>query len=52
VLSATVLIPAHNEEGSIAHLVHACLDQAYPIDEVIVVADACTDATADRAREA
>jgi biofilm PGA synthesis N-glycosyltransferase PgaC len=52
VLSATVLIPAHDEEASIADLVRACLDQSYPIDEVIVVADACTDATADRAREA
>jgi poly-beta-1,6-N-acetyl-D-glucosamine synthase len=53
VLSATVLIPAHNEEGSIADLVRACCaDQSYPIDEVIVVADACTDATAERAREA
>ena len=51
-LSATVLIPAHNEEASIADLVHACLDQSYAIDEVIVVADSCTDATADRAREA
>jgi len=51
-LSATVLIPAHNEEGLIGELVHACLDQPYPLDEVIVVADACTDATAARAREA
>jgi poly-beta-1,6-N-acetyl-D-glucosamine synthase len=51
-LSATVLIPAHDEEASIAELVRACQDQSYPIDEVIVVADACTDATAERAREA
>ncbi len=51
-LSATVLIPAHNEETSIGELVRACLEQSYPIDEVIVVADACTDATAERAREA
>ena len=51
-LSVTVLIPAHDEEASIADLVRACLDQSYPIDEVIVVADACTDATAERAREA
>jgi poly-beta-1,6-N-acetyl-D-glucosamine synthase len=52
VLSATVLIPAHNEEASIADLVRACLDQSYPLDDVIVVADACADATADRARAA
>jgi len=52
VLSATVLIPAHNEETSIGELVRACLERSYPIDEMIVVADACTDATAERAREA
>lgn len=51
-LTATVLIPAHNEEASIADLVRACLEQTYPLDEVIVVADSCTDATAERAREA
>ena len=51
-LTATVLIPAHDEEGSIADLVHACLEQSYPIEDVIVVADACTDATAERARAA
>jgi poly-beta-1,6-N-acetyl-D-glucosamine synthase len=51
-LSATVLIPAHDEEGSIGELVRACLDQPYPIDEVVVVADSCSDATAERAREA
>jgi biofilm PGA synthesis N-glycosyltransferase PgaC len=50
--SATVLVPAHNEESSIAELIRACLDQPYPIDEVIVVADSCTDETAARAREA
>jgi poly-beta-1,6-N-acetyl-D-glucosamine synthase len=51
-LSASVLIPAHNEEGIIGDLVRACLHQAYPLDEVIVVADACSDDTAARAREA
>jgi biofilm PGA synthesis N-glycosyltransferase PgaC len=51
-LSATVLIPAHNEEDSIAELVDACLEQPYPIDEVIVVADSCSDRTALRASEA
>ncbi|MFL6020752.1 MAG: glycosyltransferase [Gaiellaceae bacterium] len=51
-LSATVLIPAHDEEDSIAELVRACLRSSYPIDEVIVVADSCSDATAERAREA
>jgi poly-beta-1,6-N-acetyl-D-glucosamine synthase len=51
-LSATVLVPAHNEEASVVGLVRACLEQPYPLDEVIVVADSCTDATAERAREA
>ena len=51
-LSATVLIPAHDEESSIGELVRACLDQPYPVDEVVVVADACSDATAECAREA
>lgn len=46
------MIPAHNEEATIESTVQACLAQEYPIDQVIVVADNCTDATADRARRA
>jgi poly-beta-1,6-N-acetyl-D-glucosamine synthase len=45
-LTATVLIPAHNEAATIGGLVSACRQQAYPLDEIIVVADNCTDDTA------
>ncbi|MDX3763606.1 glycosyltransferase family 2 protein [Streptomyces sp. AK02-04a] len=51
-LTVAVLIPAHNEESTIRELVRAVLDQPYPISQVIVVADSCTDRTADVAREA
>jgi poly-beta-1,6-N-acetyl-D-glucosamine synthase len=51
-LTIAVLIPAHNEEATIGELVRACLDQAYPIEQLIVVADSCTDRTADVARQA
>lgn len=30
----------------------SCLDQTHPIEQIIVVADNCTDSTAERAREA
>lgn len=51
-LSVAVLIPAHNEEATIGELVRACLDQHRPIEQLIVVADSCTDATARVAKEA
>ncbi|MEU0413557.1 glycosyltransferase family 2 protein [Streptomyces griseorubiginosus] len=51
-LTVAVLIPAHNEEATIAELVHACLDQPYPVAQLIVVADSCTDRTAEAARQA
>lgn len=47
-----VLIPAHNEEASIAETVRAIRSQVLPEDAVVVVADNCTDATAERARGA
>ena len=48
------LIAAHNEEAVIANLVQSIKEQDYPADkiDIFVIADACTDATADRAREA
>ena len=48
------LIAAHNEEAVIANLVQSIKEQNYPADkiDVFVIADACTDATAERAREA
>ncbi|MFI5880859.1 glycosyltransferase [Streptomyces sp. NPDC051554] len=51
-LTIAVLIPAHQEEATIGELVRACLDQPYPVAQLIVVADSCTDRTAQVAREA
>lgn len=47
-------IAAHNEEAVIANLVESILTQDYPSEliDCFVVADACTDQTAARAREA
>lgn len=47
-------IAAHNEEPVIANLVRSILEQDYPKEliDVFVVADACTDETAKRAKEA
>lgn len=49
-----VLIPAHDEEGSIAHCVRTFGAQSYPTErfEVVVIADNCTDDTASAARAA
>lgn len=44
-LKISILIPAHNEEKSIAATVISCLEQTRPADEVIVVDDCSTDAT-------
>ncbi|HEV2028850.1 MAG TPA: WecB/TagA/CpsF family glycosyltransferase [Candidatus Dormibacteraeota bacterium] len=50
----TVLVPAHNEEQLIARCVSSLLDQTYPRDQyrVVVIADNCSDETADRAAAA
>jgi len=45
-----VVIPAHNAAGCIAQAVASALRQAH-VGRVIVVADACTDDTAQRARQ-
>lgn len=47
-----VLIPAHNEELVLARTVQSVASQLGPSDRVLVVADNCTDATADIARRA
>lgn len=46
-----MIIPAHNEESTIARLLDQLIDEVQPFD-VIVVCNGCTDATADIARAA
>jgi cellulose synthase/poly-beta-1,6-N-acetylglucosamine synthase-like glycosyltransferase len=45
-----VVVPAHNEERVIAGCLEAIVADRRPSDIVLVVADRCTDATADIAR--
>ena len=45
-----VLIPAHNEEGCIADALRSVWAQSRPPDRVVVVADNCSDRTAEVAR--
>jgi len=45
-----VLIPAHNEEGSIGNVLNALLTQTRVPDRIVVVADNCTDKTEQIAR--
>jgi cellulose synthase/poly-beta-1,6-N-acetylglucosamine synthase-like glycosyltransferase len=47
----TILVPAHNEEASLPVTLAALAKQTRSPDRVIVVADNCTDRTADIARE-
>ncbi|MGV8968713.1 MAG: glycosyltransferase [Cellulomonas sp.] len=50
---AVVIIPAHNEEGVIARALEVLLADAGPGEfDVVVACNGCTDATADRARQA
>lgn len=53
-LKFDVLVPSHDEELGIAETVTNLLAVDYPKDlfRVVVIADNCTDATADKAREA
>src|SRR5512132_3605112 len=52
--NAVVLVPAHDEEGTVAHCVQAFENQTYPRNRyrVVVVADNCTDDTAGVASRA
>lgn len=50
-ITVTVLIPAHDEAASIGATLDSLALQEPPPDRVIVVADNCSDATADIARE-
>jgi 1,2-diacylglycerol 3-beta-glucosyltransferase len=53
-LPIAVVVPAHDEEAGIADTVRSLLDLDYPREKfrVLVVADNCSDQTAQRAREA
>ena len=51
-VSVAVVVPAHNEAATIEQTVRSCLHQTYPVAQVIVVADNCTDPTAVLARAA
>nr|WP_095983438.1 exopolysaccharide biosynthesis GT2 family glycosyltransferase EpsU [Cystobacter fuscus] len=53
-LKFDIIIPAHNEEAGIARTVAnlSRLDWPEQLRRILVVADNCTDATAERAREA
>ena len=46
-----IIIPAHNEQETIANVAKACLESRLK-NQVHVIADACSDQTAKRARDA
>ena len=50
----TVLVPAHDEEALIRCCIESLVDQTYPraLYEIVVIADNCTDRTAELARDA
>ena len=51
-VTVTVLIPAHNEQASLPATLESLLAQSHRPERIIVVADNCTDSTADTARRA
>ena len=51
-VTVTVLIPAHNEQGTLALTIASLLGQSHRPERVIVVADNCTDSTVAIARRA
>ena len=51
-LRVAVLVPAHDEEDGIGATVSGIARQLGPSDRLVVVADNCTDRTAERARAA
>ncbi|NTU94131.1 MAG: glycosyltransferase [Chlorobiaceae bacterium] len=53
-LNIGVVIPAHNEEKHIARTIGTLLESDYPANryELLVIADNCTDCTAEAARQA
>jgi len=51
-LSVCVVVPAHNEERTIGHLVASLRGQDHPRMRVVLALDRCTDSTASVARAA
>ncbi len=49
-LSVTILIPAYNEEASIADTIRSAQEQTYPVSKIIVIDDCSTDRTNEIAR--
>jgi cellulose synthase/poly-beta-1,6-N-acetylglucosamine synthase-like glycosyltransferase len=47
-----ILVPAHDEDAGIARTVTALRSELGPGDRLLVIADNCSDGTAERAREA
>ncbi|GFE69235.1 glycosyltransferase family 2 protein [Chroococcus sp. FPU101] len=47
----TVLVPAHNEADAISSTIESILPQLTSTDQLIVIADNCTDTTAQAARQ-
>ena len=50
-MKISILVPAHNEAGVLRECLDAVLRQTLPVDEIVVVADTCTDNTVEVARE-
>jgi cellulose synthase/poly-beta-1,6-N-acetylglucosamine synthase-like glycosyltransferase len=46
VMKVTALIPCHNEEELVSQAIRALLSQTRPLDRIVVIADNCTDGTA------
>ncbi len=51
-VTVAVVVPAHNEAATIEQTIRSCVQQTYPVAQLIVVADNCSDATAALARAA
>lgn len=50
--NVAVLVPAHNEEAVIANTLISLKSTSLPHDKIVVIADNCTDATVEIARNA
>lgn len=50
--TVTALVPAHNEAATIVDVIEGIKAQTYPIERILVVADNCTDNTAELSKRA